>query len=77
MPSNMNIERATIDRKEAATATRQLIENSNSTSVLAMVLDFMRADDVNKQNLVSMKNISDPSTDFPSWVKLLDIQKYD
>ena len=62
---------------ERATATRQFIENSDSISVLAMVFYSMRADDVDKQNIVSMKDISDPSTDFPSWVKLLDLQKYD
>lgn len=55
-----------LDRKEAAMATGQLIENSNSISVLAMVFHFMRVDDVNKQNIVSIRDIFDPSTNFPS-----------
>jgi len=76
-PPNMVIERVTMDREEAAIATGQIIENSNSISVLAMVFHFMRADDVNKQNIVSIRDIYDPSIDFPSWVKLLEILKDD
>ena len=76
-PPNMFIEQVTIDRKEEAIATGQLIENSNSISVLAMVFHFMRADDINKQNIVSIRDIFDPSTNFPSWVKLLEILKDD
>ena len=72
-PPNMDIERVTMDRKEAAIATGQLIENSNSISVMTMVFHFMAADDVNKQNIVSMRDIFDPSTEFPSWMKLLEI----
>ena len=40
-PPNMVIERFTIDRNEAAIATGQLIENSNSISVPAMVFHFI------------------------------------
>jgi hypothetical protein len=76
-PPNMVIERVTMDREEAAIATGQIIENSNSISVLAMVFHVMRADDVNKQNIVSIRDIYDPSIDFPSWVKLLEILKDD
>ena len=76
-PPNMDIERFAMDRKEIATATGQLIESGNSISVLTMVFHFMRADDVNKQNIVSMRDIFDPSTNFPSWVKLLEILKDD
>lgn len=77
MPPNMDIERATMDQKEAAIATGQPIGNSNSISILAMVFHFMRADDVNKQNIVSVRDIFDPSTEFPSWLKLLEVLKDD
>ncbi len=42
-----------------------------------MVFHFMRADDFDKKDIVSMRDIVDLSTKRPSWVKLLEILKAD
>ena len=76
-PPNISIEQVTKDQKEEAITTGKLIENSNSISIPVMVFHFMRADDINKQNIISIRNIFDPYTIFPSWVKLLEILKDD
>ena len=46
-------------------------------TILAMVFHFMRADDFDKKDIVSMRDIVDLSTKRPSWVKLLEILKAD
>ncbi|KAL2055862.1 hypothetical protein ABVK25_004106 [Lepraria finkii] len=66
-----------LDRKEAAMATGQLIENSNSISVLAMVFHFMRVDDVNKQILLASETSLIPLRISRRRVKLLEILKDD
>ncbi len=42
-----------------------------------MIFHFIRTDDVNKQDIISMRDIFDPSTNCPSWAKLLEILKTD
>ncbi len=74
-PSNIRIEPVPLDVGDVV--TEQLINNSNSTMVLAMVFHFIRADDFDKQNIVSMRDIVDLSTNRPSWMKLLEILKAD
>lgn len=76
-PPNVGIEPVTLDTGDVAIVTEQLVNNSNSTSVLAMVFHFMRADDFDKQDIVSMRDIFDLSINRPSWVKLLEILKVD
>ena len=76
-PVNIDIEPIISGKGDEAIATEQLINNSNSTSVLAMVLHFMRADELDKQDIVSMRDIFDLSTNRPSWEKLLEILKAD
>ena len=75
--SSPHIANEITDRQEAAIATGQLVENSNWISVLAMVFHSMRAGDVTKQDIVSIRDILDPSTNFPSRLKLLEILKDD
>lgn len=75
-PSNMEIEPATSDEKEVAESIEQVL-NSGTTSVLAMVFRFIRADNANRQDIISMRDIFDPLTNCPSWAKLLEILKVD
>jgi hypothetical protein len=65
-PPTMVIQRVTTNRQEAAIATGQVVENSKWISVLAMVFHAMRADDINKHDIISIRDILHPSTYFPS-----------
>ena len=76
-PVDIDIKPITSGKGDEAIATEQLINNSKFTSVLAMVLRFMRADELNKQDTVSIREIFDLSTNRPSWEKLLKILKAD
>ncbi len=73
----METEPITLNRTGVATPTEWSLTNNSSTSVLTMVFHFIRTDDVNKQGIISMRDIFDPSTNCPSWAKLLEILKTD
>ena len=75
-PSNMEIDPATSNRVGVAIPREQSF-NGNPTSVLAMVFHFVRAGDGNKQDIISIGDIFDHSTNRPSWAKLLEILKAD
>lgn len=49
------------------------LDSSNTHPITAMVFHFMRADDATKQDIVSMGDILGPSTNYPSWAKLVKI----
>lgn len=70
-PPDMDMEPVILDTGDVA------INKNNSTSVLAIVFHFIQADDLDKQDIVSMRDVFDPSTNRPSWVKLLEILKAD
>ena len=77
IPPDIGIALFILGRGDATIVIEQLIDNPNSTSVLAIVFHFMRADSFNKQDIVSMRDIFDLSTNRPSWGKLLEILKAD
>jgi len=64
--SNIIIERVTIDQEEVAIAIEQIIENSNLILILTIIFYVMRTNDVNKQNVVSIRDIYDPFINFLS-----------
>ena len=76
-PPDLGIEPVISGKGDVAMVTEQLINNRNSTSVLAIVFHLMRADDFDKQDIVSMRDILDLSTNRPSWGKLVEILKAD
>ncbi|XTI90352.1 hypothetical protein V2W45_1245369 [Cenococcum geophilum] len=53
------------------------LDSSNTLPITAMVFHFMRADDATKQDIVSMGDILGPSTNCPSWAKLVKILEID
>jgi hypothetical protein len=53
--------------------TEQFLANGKSTSTSSTVFHFMRADDTNRQDIISMGEILEPSTKNPSWAKLVEI----
>lgn len=63
---NIIIEQITINREEAAIVTKQIIKNNNLISILAIIFYFMRTNNINKQNIVNIKNIYNSSIDFLS-----------
>ncbi len=73
----MKIESITLNRTEVATSTEWFLINNSSISILTMIFHFIWTDDVNKQDIISMRNIFDSSTNCSSWVKLLEILKTD
>jgi len=64
--SNIIIERVTIDQEEVAIAIEQIIENSNLILILTIIFYVMRTNDVNKQNIVSIRDIYDSFINFLS-----------
>ena len=72
-PPKTDVETVTIDGENWAMVREPIFQESSLISVRAMVFHFMQADDFNRQDIVSMTDIIDPSTDYPSWVKLLEI----
>ena len=72
-PPKIDVETVTIDGENSAMVREPIFQESSLISVRAMVFHFMQADDFNRQDIVSMTDIIDPSTDYPSWVKLLEI----
>lgn len=77
LTSYMKIESITLNRTEVATLTEWFLKNNSSISILTMIFHFIQTDDVNKQDIISMKNIFNSSTNCLSWVKLLEILKTD
>ncbi len=73
----MKTEPITLNRTEVATSTEWFLTNNSSISILTMIFHFIRTDDVNKQDIISMRDIFDSSTNCSSWVKLLEILKTD
>ncbi len=77
LTSYMKIESITLNRTEVATSTEWFLTNNSSISILTMIFYFIRTDDVNKQDIISMRDIFDSSTNCLSWAKLLEILKTD
>ncbi|KAE8441083.1 hypothetical protein EG329_005878 [Mollisiaceae sp. DMI_Dod_QoI] len=46
-------------------------------STSAMVFHFTRLDDASKQDIISITDILDPLTNYPSWAKLIELLKVD
>jgi hypothetical protein len=77
-PPNEEIEpSSTFDRAVTTVPIGEVWGNSESTPVSAMVFHFMRDGDANRQDIVSMGEILDISTKYPSWTKLVEILKAD
>lgn len=76
-PSNEEIGPATFNRTLMAIPTEQDLENSDSTPISTMVFHFVRAEDANRQDIVSMSDILESSTNHPSWAKLVEVLKAD
>ena len=77
LTSYMKIESITLNRTEVATSTEWFLTNNSLISILTMIFHFIQTDDVNKQDIISMRDIFDSSTNCLSWVKLLEILKTD
>ncbi len=75
--SYMKIESITLNKTEVTTSTEWFLTNNSLISILTMIFHFIQTDDVNKQDIISMRNIFDSSTNCLSWVKLLEILKID
>lgn len=70
-------EPAIFSRSMTSLPTNQFWGNSESIPISAMVFHFIRDDNTDRQDIVSMGEIIDSSTDCPSWMKLVDILKAD
>ncbi|KAH0536098.1 hypothetical protein FGG08_007003 [Glutinoglossum americanum] len=64
-------------RTSTTILTEQYPESGSSTSISTMVFHFIRADDHARQDIVSMSDIFDPSTNYPSWAKLVEFLRVD
>ena len=53
------------------------LDSSDTLPITVMVFHFMRADDTTRQDIVSMGDILSPSTNCPSWAKLVKILEID
>jgi len=53
------------------------LDSSNTLPITAMVFHFMRADNATRQDIVSIGDILGPSTNCPSWAKLVKILEID
>ena len=62
---------------DSSMSIEQRLGISDGTSVFAMVFHFMRANDASRQDIVCMGDIVKPSTNLPSWAKLVEILKAD
>ena len=76
-PFNEEIGPATFNRPLIAILTEQDLENSNLTPISTMVFHFVRAGDANSQDIVSINNILNSSTNYPLWAKLVEVLKAD
>ncbi len=62
LTSYMKIESITLNKTEVATSTEWFLTNNSLISILTMIFHFIRTDDVNKQDIISMRDIFDSST---------------
>ena len=67
----------TSDGSLIAMPIEERLGTSDGTSVFAMVLHLMRANDASRQGIICMGDIVDPSTNLPSWANLIKILKAD
>ena len=74
---NEKIEPTNFHETFTAIPPEQCLGNSDSTPISAMVFHFIRADDANRQDIVSMSDIFDSSANYPSWVNLVEVLKAD
>ncbi len=77
LTSYIKIELIMLNRTEVVTLTEWFLKNNSSILILTIIFHFIRIDDVNKQDIISMRDIFNSSTNCLSWVKLLKILKTD
>ena len=58
-----------------ASPTEQFPESNSSTPISTMVFHFIRPGDPTRQDIVSMSDIFDPTTNCPSWANLVEVLK--
>jgi len=68
---------STFDRAVTAIPEEEFWGNIEPNLISAMVFHFRRDDDANRQDIVSMGEILNISTSYPSWTKLVEILKAD
>jgi OTT_1508-like deaminase len=65
------------NRVPTAIPTEQSSESNSATPISTMVFHFMRAGDPARQDIISMSDIFDPTTNYPSWANLVEVLKVD
>lgn len=74
---NANLEPVLFPIEVVSPTEESWFYNNETPPITAMVFHFTRADDATRQDIVSIGDILEPFTDYPSWPKLVKILEVD